>query len=91
MEAGDGKPVWSSCCLSPSFSISLTWGFRLLTCLGGRMCVCVCVCVCWAGHSSSFFYGLSYIYRVFYLRVASSMFYMLALPFRIFCSCYFVG
>ena len=44
VEAGDGKPVWSSCCLSPSFSISLTWGFRLLTCLGGRMCVCVCVC-----------------------------------------------
>ena len=54
------KPVRSSCCLSlsPSFSVSLTCGFRLLTCLGcggcvcvwggGRegVCVCVCVCVC---------------------------------------------
>ena len=26
--------------LSPSFSISLTCGFQLLTCLGGRACVC---------------------------------------------------
>ena len=41
------KSVWSSCCLSlsPSFSVSLTCGLRLLTFLGGG-CVCVCVCVC---------------------------------------------
>ena len=39
---------WEACMvlllsLSPSFSISLTCGFQLLTCLGGRVCVCVCV------------------------------------------------
>ena len=32
------------------FSISLTCGFRLLTCLGsGYVCVCVCVSVCVSG------------------------------------------
>ena len=41
---------WEACAvlflsLSPSFSVSLTCGFRLLTCLSS-MCVCVCVCVC---------------------------------------------
>ena len=84
---------WEACVvllLSVSLFLHLPYlGFQALD-LSGWQDV-VCVCVCWAGHSSSFFYGLSYIYRVFYLRVASSMFYMLALPFRIFCSCYFVG
>ena len=92
--AGCGGRGWEACVvllLSVSLFLHLPYlGFQALD-LSGWQDVCVCVCVCWAGHSSSFFYGLSYIYRVFYLRVASSMFYMLALPFRIFCSCYFVG
>ena len=91
--AGCGGRGWEACVvllLSVSLFLHLPYlGFQALD-LSGWQDV-VCVCVCWAGHSSSFFYGLSYIYRVFYLRVASSMFYMLALPFRIFCSCYFVG
>ena len=32
--------------LSPSFSVSLTCGFQLLTSLGGGVCVSVCVSVC---------------------------------------------
>ena len=36
---------WEACVvlllsLFPSFSVSLTCGFQLLTCLGGRACVC---------------------------------------------------
>ena len=44
MEAGS----WEACVvlllsLSPSFSVSLAWGFQLVTCLGSGWCVCVCV------------------------------------------------
>ena len=51
---GCGGQGWEACVvplmsLSPTFSISLTWGFRLLTCLGAGWCVYVflwvCVCV----------------------------------------------
>ena len=48
---GVGKPVGPlAVSLSPSFSVSLTCDFQLLTSLGGGVCMCVClylcVCVC---------------------------------------------
>lgn len=58
--------------------------------LGKYYSLLVLACI---DYSLSFIYGLFYfyIYRFFLLRVASSMFYMLALPFLLFLSCYFVG
>ena len=52
---------WEACVvllrsLFPSFSVSLTCGFQLLTCLGGgACCVCVYVCVCTSKPKATFY------------------------------------